>query len=210
MNSFYRKCFFVFFFVLFFPVLSFSQERHTVDMFVNNLGEALNEIKAGKSDNGVINLNEERGANGEGASRSIGPVVCDDSVFHDDVVEKKTVKMKSDLMINFDTDSDAIRPSSFLLIKDFASALRVYERELLDRGVTVCVVGHTDSRGSNEYNMNLSKRRAAAVLEYLVVNFDFPPSLFDVSGKGENEPEVQGNTSYAYRKNRRVEVYLRK
>jgi outer membrane protein OmpA-like peptidoglycan-associated protein len=48
------------------------------------------------------------------------------------------------------------------------------------------VEGHTDAIGSDAYNINLSKERAAAVKQYLITNFHISPSRIQITGKGKN------------------------
>jgi outer membrane protein OmpA-like peptidoglycan-associated protein len=52
----------------------------------------------------------------------------------------------------------------------------------------VRLVGHTDSRGADAYNLDLSHRRAAAVRDYLVANGY--TGVIEIDGKGESEPFV--------------------
>ena len=72
------------------------------------------------------------------------------------------------------------------------------------------VVGHTDSSGPEDYNMNLSKMRAQAVADYIIANGkrdDMTADKFDVMGKGESDPIASNDTREGRMKNRRVEVY---
>jgi len=78
------------------------------------------------------------------------------------------------------------------------------------KGITIVdidVIGHTDSRGSDEYNLDLSKRRAMAVSDYLTAN-GVSANIMDVSGKGESEPVATNNTDEGRAKNRRVEILV--
>ena len=90
-------------------------------------------------------------------------------------------------------------------------------RAALDRAVDVIkshsqavnldVVGHTDSRGSDEYNQKLSERRAAAVVDYLVSKGVSRSSL-NASGKGESEPMASNDSDEGRAQNRRVELVV--
>lgn len=73
--------------------------------------------------------------------------------------------------------------------------------------VNLDVVGHTDSRGSEEYNQKLSERRAAAVVDYLVSKGVSRGSLSS-SGKGESEPMASNDTEDGRAENRRVELVV--
>jgi len=67
------------------------------------------------------------------------------------------------------------------------------------------IIGHTDSTGSAEYNMNLSMRRAQAVADYLVSTGVAAEKLREV-GRGENDPIASNDTPEGRAQNRRVEI----
>lgn len=70
---------------------------------------------------------------------------------------------------------------------------------------TIKVVGHTDSIGSNEYNKDLSMRRAASVKNYLVKR-GVPSGIVSIDGMGEEMPIASNDTSKGRAENRRVEI----
>ncbi len=70
----------------------------------------------------------------------------------------------------------------------------------------VAVEGYTDKTGTAEYNLELSKRRADAVVQYLVTQKNIPFYQIRVIGLGANNPADPDNTRAARAKNRRVEV----
>ncbi len=65
--------------------------------------------------------------------------------------------------------------------------------------------GHADDRGTEEYNLQLSNRRAASVKRYLV-DLGVADAALETVGYGENKPAVQGQTEAAWAANRRVEL----
>ncbi len=69
---------------------------------------------------------------------------------------------------------------------------------------TVVIEGHTDERGSEEYNLSLGERRANAVKQYLV-NLGVSGARLDTVSFGETKPAVQGHDESAWRWNRRSE-----
>ena len=71
-------------------------------------------------------------------------------------------------------------------------------------GLRIRIAGHTDSRGSDEYNLALGQRRAAAVVEYLQAR-GVDASRFDVTSMGEEMPAVPGDNEGAWAQNRRAE-----
>ena len=68
----------------------------------------------------------------------------------------------------------------------------------------VILEGHTDSRGSVEYNLALGERRAKSVKQYLI-QLGIEKGRLDVLSYGEEKPAAYGDSASAYRKNRRVE-----
>jgi OOP family OmpA-OmpF porin len=67
------------------------------------------------------------------------------------------------------------------------------------------VAGHTDDNGSNEANMEISRKRAVAVKSYLVENFKIEPSRLQVASYGHTRPVAPNTTPENRRMNRRVE-----
>jgi outer membrane protein OmpA-like peptidoglycan-associated protein len=109
--------------------------------------------------------------------------------------------------IHFAFNKAVIIPSSYPILDNIVSVLK-------SRGdvESVRVEGHTDSKGSDEYNLKLSDRRAAAVMDYLI-SHGVPREKLTSVGKGESEPiapnEINGRDNRAGRaENRRVEFHL--
>lgn len=70
------------------------------------------------------------------------------------------------------------------------------------------LIGHTDHRGDEKYNMELSRSRAEAARVYLMENYQIDPDRIAPVGMGETEPMMQGTDANAMRRNRRVELEL--
>ena len=100
----------------------------------------------------------------------------------------------------FDFNKDTLRP-------DAASQLQ----GLVDRYrgnaslVSMDVVGHADSVGSDDYNQRLSERRANAVRDFLVQQ-GVDGSKIRASGRGESDPAASNDTAEGRQKNRRVDL----
>jgi len=75
-----------------------------------------------------------------------------------------------------------------------------------DKRFLIAVEGYTDKTGSKEYNEALSRRRADAVVEYLVARHEIPIYRIHMVGLGENKPADEGSGRAANARNRRVEV----
>jgi outer membrane protein OmpA-like peptidoglycan-associated protein len=87
------------------------------------------------------------------------------------------------IAIQFDFDSARIRPNSFRAVGLMADAL--YSPYL--QGYCFLVVGHTDAKGSREYNLKLSQRRADAIREALINPFGINPARIEAVGLGEEQ-----------------------
>jgi outer membrane protein OmpA-like peptidoglycan-associated protein len=68
----------------------------------------------------------------------------------------------------------------------------------------VQISGHTDDNGTDEHNLDLSRRRAEAVLDYLVAHGE-DPERFVVIGYGESRPVADNGTPEGEARNRRIE-----
>jgi len=101
--------------------------------------------------------------------------------------------------VYFDFDSYAIRADAKPTLMADAKAIK----ENTHWGV-VTVEGHTDERGSEEYNLALGERRGNAVRSYLV-DLGVPSSRLTVVSFGESKPRAMGHDESAWRYNRRVE-----
>lgn len=76
---------------------------------------------------------------------------------------------------------------------------------LISKGYGLSIFGYTDDVGSDEYNQQLSLRRAKAVEDYLVQS-GIPASIINVKGYGKTSPFDKSNTAEARARNRRVEI----
>ncbi|HEX8392768.1 MAG TPA: OmpA family protein [Longimicrobium sp.] len=103
--------------------------------------------------------------------------------------------------ILFATNSDVIQPAGRSNLQQLAQSLQRYP------GTEVLIVGHTDSDGSDDYNMGLSLRRASAARNYLVQQ-GIPANVIRVEGRGESEPIADNTTASGKQQNRRVEVAI--
>jgi outer membrane protein OmpA-like peptidoglycan-associated protein len=103
--------------------------------------------------------------------------------------------------VTFDTNSAVVRPGLYSEINRVAGVMNQYPKTLIR------VEGHTDSIGSNEYNMGLSNRRATAV-KNLLVQRGISANRIEVVGFGETMPVASNNTEAGRQKNRRVEIKI--
>jgi peptidoglycan-associated lipoprotein len=102
-------------------------------------------------------------------------------------------------VIYFDFDRSDIRP-------EYASVISAHAKHMAAFGAArVRLEGHTDERGSREYNIALGERRAQAVRRALMLQGAGDGQLTTVS-YGEERPAAEGSDESAYEKNRRVEI----
>jgi outer membrane protein OmpA-like peptidoglycan-associated protein len=91
--------------------------------------------------------------------------------------------------------------SFYPTLNSVALVLKKYNKTLID------VNGHTDSTGSDQYNLDLSRRRAQSVASYLSAQ-GVDGRRFAVNGYGESDPIASNATEAGRAQNRRVEIYL--
>ena len=106
------------------------------------------------------------------------------------------------LKIEFDVNSYRIRRDSIKLLDELGKALTSDRL----RQKTFLIKGHTDSDGSDAYNLTLSMNRAQAVKEYLTGNFRIQAERLKAVGYGEGMPLVPNTSAETKQLNRRVEV----
>jgi peptidoglycan-associated lipoprotein len=105
-------------------------------------------------------------------------------------------------IVYFDFDSYVVKDQYRPVIEANAKALTT------NRKMHMAVEGHTDDRGSSEYNLALGQRRAEAVVKSLTLLGADPTQLEAVSF-GKERPAVQGENEEAWAKNRRAELASR-
>lgn len=103
----------------------------------------------------------------------------------------------------FDFDKADLRPAAGAELDSLVIFLKKYPKTELG------IAGHTDDVGSDEYNLDLSERRAKAVFEYLISK-GIPAARLGSKGFGESRPVADNTTEEGRQKNRRVECVLLK
>ena len=101
----------------------------------------------------------------------------------------------------FDFDSDVVKTAAASNLRNLAASLDKYPNSDL------LIVGHTDSQGTDSYNMDLSQRRAEATANYLVSS-GVARSRLRTTGRGELEPIADNTSASGQQQNRRVEVAI--
>jgi len=142
-------------------------------------GEAAGATTGGAGEGGVGEARPLPGAEGTGAAGG-------------------TAAAGAGRIVYFDFDSSDIRP-------EYAGLVAAEARRLAaSPGLKVRLAGHTDERGSREYNIALGERRAQAVRRALLLQGVADGQVVTVS-YGEERPAAEGSEEPAYQQNRRVE-----
>jgi outer membrane protein OmpA-like peptidoglycan-associated protein len=111
------------------------------------------------------------------------------------------IKITFDSGILFDVDKATLKDPSKHELAELALILNKYE------DTNILLEGHTDSTGSEEYNLDLSRLRAQSVSNELAANA-VNPSRFTIMGYGEGQPVADNSTADGRALNRRVEVAI--
>lgn len=103
--------------------------------------------------------------------------------------------------ITFGFDSSALQSQFYPVLDNVAATLGEYNQTIVE------VAGHTDSKGTDAYNQELSVRRADSVGNYLMSK-GLMRDRFIITGAGESRPIASNDTEAGRAQNRRVEITL--
>ena len=114
-----------------------------------------------------------------------------------ELLDTGTIRLNN---VQFETAKWDIKPESYPVLDEVGTILVKWPQLRIEIG------GHTDWRGSELYNQQLSEKRARAVLEYLTAKFSaLNPSQYSARGYGEIKPIASNKTASGMAQNRRVE-----
>jgi OmpA-OmpF porin, OOP family len=109
------------------------------------------------------------------------------------------------ITVYFKTGSGVLTPKAKAEIDEAAAWVRTQDR----KGWVMAVIGYADSTGTSQRNIDLSERRANAVIYYIVSKYKMPLNrLVQPFGYGQLEPVAENKTKVGRAKNRRVEIRL--
>ena len=111
------------------------------------------------------------------------------------------IKITFDSGILFDVNKAELQPEAKENLEKLAAILQKYE------DTDLLIEGHTDATGSEEYNLELSRRRSQSVSNYLA-GIQVDPRRFTIMGYGESQPVASNETIEGRQANRRVEVAI--
>jgi outer membrane protein OmpA-like peptidoglycan-associated protein len=118
-----------------------------------------------------------------------------------DKMPNNVVRITMTSQTAFDTNSTTIKPGFYTTMDKVADVVIRYGK------TTLTVVGHTDNKGTAEYNQKLSEQRALSVAQYLESK-DVNPVRLATLGKGETDPIASNDSESGRQANRRVEIYV--
>ncbi|MDP5230901.1 MAG: OmpA family protein [Cellulophaga sp.] len=117
------------------------------------------------------------------------------------VGEGINVVFNEDAGVHFETSRSDVKGTSAATLNSLVTILNEYPDTF------ILVEGHTDSAGPDEYNMNLSQRRAESVTNYLTSK-GIAPNRLTTKWYGETQPKSDNSTVEGKAKNRRVEMVI--
>ncbi|MEM9000814.1 MAG: OmpA family protein [Bacteroidota bacterium] len=117
------------------------------------------------------------------------------------VGEGINVTFNEDAGVYFDTNKSDVKGTSAATLNKLADIFKEYPKS------NILVEGHTDSAGSDAYNMALSQQRAESVSKYLIAQ-GISSNRFTTKWYGETQPRATNDTAEGKAKNRRVEIAI--
>ena len=111
------------------------------------------------------------------------------------------IKITFDSGILFDVNKADLRAEAMTNLDNLAVILKKYE------DTNVLIEGHTDSTGPDDYNLELSERRARSVAGHLAMR-EVVSGRFSIMGYGETQPMADNDTAVGRQANRRVEIAI--
>lgn len=130
--------------------------------------------------------------------------LADEQARHQIEIERQQneiLKLTMSSEVSFDFNSASIKSTFYSSLNKIAEVMNRYPQ------TQILVVGHTDSVGSEEYNLQLSLRRANAVADYLIGR-GVASARMGTEGHGEIEPLADNATPEGRARNRRVEIFV--
>jgi outer membrane protein OmpA-like peptidoglycan-associated protein len=110
-------------------------------------------------------------------------------------------KFSLDAMLLFDVDKADLKPQSKEILDSLVAFMVKYPEKRIE------IAGHTDNRGSSEYNLDLAGRRAQALVQFLIEK-NIAPQRLEWKSYSKTRPIVSNENETGRRKNRRVECVL--
>lgn len=107
------------------------------------------------------------------------------------------------VQVNYDFNSATLRPIEKLKLKNEYGSIVAMNRNSRFR-----IIGHTDNVGTREYNVELSRRRARAIVDFFIETYGLSRNQFVYDGKGPDQPVASNDTEEGRALNRRAECSI--
>ncbi len=182
---------------------SLDQTKQNLDQTKQSLDQTRASLEKDETDLSATNERAVSAGNrADDASQKADQISHDLGDLKSTVANLDDYKQVAETTVNFKFDSDKLMPDAKQELDQMVANQQNYKRFF------VAVEGFTDQTGSEEYNAALSRRRADAVVEYLVAQHNIPIYRIHMVGLGKQKPVEEAKTRAAQAKNRRVEVAL--
>ena len=135
------------------------------------------------------------------ARRRADSIAAAEAAMRDAAAKAASARTALTAMVHFEYDKSDLRPEDRAILDAKVPILQA------NPDVKIRISGNTDERGSDEYNLALGQRRAAAAKEYLVQR-GISDSRIETVSYGEERPIAQGSDESAYAQNRRDEFEI--
>jgi OmpA-OmpF porin, OOP family len=180
-----------------------AQTNQSVDQTKQSLDQTRASLE---KDETALNATNERavsaGTHADDANRKADQLSQELGDLKTEVANLDDYKQVAATTVNFKFNGDRLSPEARQELDQMVMSQQNYKRYF------VAVEGFTDRTGSDDYNAALSRRRADAVVEYLVAQHNIPIYRIHMVGLGKQKPVEEARTRAAQAKNRRVEVAL--
>lgn len=129
-----------------------------------------------------------------------------DGISVDDLDETKEDKLKENDVIVLDANALKFDFNSATIKKEYTPVLEKLKNYIERKNHKISITGYTDSKGTREYNRELSLRRAESVEEKLIELGLAPDKIMETKGNGDRNPIATNDTEEGRAMNRRIEV----
>lgn len=128
--------------------------------------------------------------------KTVGVVQALEQSDKQQVVEKRPEMIS--VTLHFDFNKTKVKSVYYNRLESIAALMREYPQ------ITAVIEGHTDSVGSEKYNLGLSQKRAESVKQYIVEQFGIDPGRIYTKAMGESSPAASNKTEEGRKENRRA------
>ena len=133
-----------------------------------------------------------------------------DGISIDDLDEAKEDKLKENDIIVLDANALKFDFNSATIKEEYTPVLEKLKNYIEKKNHKISIIGYTDSKGTREYNRELSLRRAESVEEKLIELGLAPEKVMETKGNGDSNPIATNDTEEGRSMNRRIEIKFMK